>query len=191
LDGDGEEESLLHVDLGVPRSQERPYQHDSTASRLLSEVKHVRARLVLRWGTTLESRVLFFSYFWSRTVEGRTRPQRKRKRTGRTNRTNAFQQKPKPAQLLPGNGHTTRAKEKRYLHILLVAMDLSLLHSRDPCLSIHATSKDDPTSNHRLGSRGHFLAILREINRHSLLAVQRSAAQRSAATKARATFLPK
>ena len=38
----------------------RPYQHDSTASRLLSEVKHVRARLVLRWGTTLESRVLFF-----------------------------------------------------------------------------------------------------------------------------------
>jgi hypothetical protein len=65
------------------------------------------------------------------------------------------------------------------LHILLVAMDLSLLHSRDPCLSIHATSKDDPTSNHRLGSRGHFLAILREINRHSLLAVQRSAAQRS------------
>ena len=38
---------------------ERPYQHDSTASRLLSEVKHARARLVLRWGTTLESRVLF------------------------------------------------------------------------------------------------------------------------------------
>ena len=40
--------------------QERPYQHDSTASRLLSEVKHVRAQLVLRWGTTLESWVLFF-----------------------------------------------------------------------------------------------------------------------------------
>ena len=39
--------------------RERPYQHDSTASRLLSEVKHARARLVLRWGTTLESRVLF------------------------------------------------------------------------------------------------------------------------------------
>ena len=34
---------------------ERPYQHDSTASRLLSEVKHARAQLVLRWGTTLES----------------------------------------------------------------------------------------------------------------------------------------
>ena len=44
---------------------ERPYQHDSTASRLLSEVKHVRAWLVLRWGTTLESQVLFsfFKYY--------------------------------------------------------------------------------------------------------------------------------
>jgi hypothetical protein len=34
-------------------------EHDSTASRPLSEVKHVRAWLVLRWGTTLESQVLF------------------------------------------------------------------------------------------------------------------------------------
>ena len=42
-------------------AQERPYQDDSTASRLLSEVKHPRAWLVLRWGTTLESQVLFFS----------------------------------------------------------------------------------------------------------------------------------
>jgi hypothetical protein len=41
---------------------ERPYQHDSTASRPLSEVKHVRAWLVLRWGTTLESQVLFSFY---------------------------------------------------------------------------------------------------------------------------------
>ena len=41
----------------------RPYQHDSTASRLLSEVKHARAQLVLRWGTTLESWVLFSFYF--------------------------------------------------------------------------------------------------------------------------------
>ena len=40
--------------------QERPYHDDSTASRLLSEVKHRRAWLVLRWGTTSESRVLFF-----------------------------------------------------------------------------------------------------------------------------------
>lgn len=45
--------------------QERPYHDDSTASRLLSEVKHRRARLVLRWGTTLESRVLFFYIFLS------------------------------------------------------------------------------------------------------------------------------
>jgi hypothetical protein len=37
-----------------PVGQERPYNHDSTASRLLSEVKHDLARLVLRWGTTLE-----------------------------------------------------------------------------------------------------------------------------------------
>jgi hypothetical protein len=43
--------------------QERPYHDDSTASRPLCEVKHHRARLVLRWGTTLESRVLFFSNF--------------------------------------------------------------------------------------------------------------------------------
>ena len=40
--------------------QERPYNHDSTASRLLSEVKHDLVRLVLRWGTTLESLVLLF-----------------------------------------------------------------------------------------------------------------------------------
>ena len=31
---------------------------------LLSEVKHCRARLVLRWGTTLESLVLFFCSFF-------------------------------------------------------------------------------------------------------------------------------
>ena len=50
--------------------RERPYQHDSTASRLLSEVKHVRAWLVLRWGTTLESQVLFsFCLFPSRKAE--------------------------------------------------------------------------------------------------------------------------
>ena len=48
--------------MRLPRWQERPYHSDSTASRLLSEVKHYRARLVLRWGTTLESLVLFF-YF--------------------------------------------------------------------------------------------------------------------------------
>ena len=40
--------------------------YDSTASHLLSEVKHARAWLVLRWGTTLESRVLLFSFFFFR-----------------------------------------------------------------------------------------------------------------------------
>ena len=43
--------------------QERPYHVESTASRLLSEVKQRRAWLVLRWGTTLESQVLFFFIF--------------------------------------------------------------------------------------------------------------------------------
>ena len=38
---------------------EQPNHNESTASRLLSKVKHYRAWLVLRWGTTLESRVLF------------------------------------------------------------------------------------------------------------------------------------
>ena len=72
LDGDGgagEREPSYGI-LGVlyncqnsPYQQERPYHSDSTASRLLSEVKHCRARLVLRWGTTLESLVLFFCSF--------------------------------------------------------------------------------------------------------------------------------
>jgi hypothetical protein len=47
---------LLTADL----RQERPYNDDSTASRPLCEVKHRLARLVLRWGTTVESLVLFF-----------------------------------------------------------------------------------------------------------------------------------
>ena len=57
---------LLFTTILVPvwpqLHQERPYNHDSTASRLLSEVKHDLARLVLRWGTTLESLVLFFFF---------------------------------------------------------------------------------------------------------------------------------
>ena len=55
---------MANIQIGFHSTsiQERPYQHESTASRLLSEVKHVRARLVLRWGTTLESRVLFFCF---------------------------------------------------------------------------------------------------------------------------------
>lgn len=53
-------EECLYKHKNQPSHQERPYHSDSTASRLLSEVKHCRARLVLRWGTTLESLVLFF-----------------------------------------------------------------------------------------------------------------------------------
>ena len=56
---------LRHVYIycyGCRNEQERPYHDDSTASRLLSEVKHRRAWLVLRWGTTLESQVLFFCF---------------------------------------------------------------------------------------------------------------------------------
>jgi hypothetical protein len=52
-------ESIIYITKIRALNRERPYQHDSTASRLLSEVKHVRAWLVLRWGTTLESQVLF------------------------------------------------------------------------------------------------------------------------------------
>ena len=53
----------LYIFKFAPPQQERPYYSDSTASRLLSEVKHCQARLVLRWGTTLESLVLFFCLF--------------------------------------------------------------------------------------------------------------------------------
>ena len=42
--------------------QERPYSNENTASRLLSEVKHCLVQLVLRWGTTLESWMLFFCF---------------------------------------------------------------------------------------------------------------------------------
>ena len=54
---------ILYIFYGVPLHQERPYQLDSTASRLLSEVKQARVCLVLRWGTTLESQMLFFLHF--------------------------------------------------------------------------------------------------------------------------------
>ena len=39
---------LIYKPKILIEKRERPYQHDSTASRLLSEVKHVRAWLVLR-----------------------------------------------------------------------------------------------------------------------------------------------
>ena len=46
--------------------QIRPYHHDSTASRLLSEVKHDRDWLVLRWGTTLEYQLMNFIFFYKK-----------------------------------------------------------------------------------------------------------------------------
>ena len=55
---------LNYILRNVLYIQERPHHSDSTASRLLSEVKHCRARLLLRWGTTLESLVLFFLTFY-------------------------------------------------------------------------------------------------------------------------------
>ena len=52
---------MFYILWFVWKRWEGPYQDDNTASRLLSEVKHPRAWLVLRWGTTLESQV-FFSF---------------------------------------------------------------------------------------------------------------------------------
>ena len=40
--------------------QEYSFNNESTASNLLSEVKHHQASLVLRWGATVESWVMFF-----------------------------------------------------------------------------------------------------------------------------------
>ena len=54
---------ILYMLWEVCGEQERPYHNDSTASRPLCEVKHCRASLVVWWGTTFESDVLFF-LFW-------------------------------------------------------------------------------------------------------------------------------
>ena len=52
----------VHIVYNFAWNQVVPYNNDSTASRLLSEVKHCLARLVLRWGTTLESREYYFFF---------------------------------------------------------------------------------------------------------------------------------
>ena len=57
-------QQLCHIVVRGLIHQDRPYNDDSTASRLLSEVKHHLARLVLRWGTTLESLVLIFCLYF-------------------------------------------------------------------------------------------------------------------------------
>ena len=60
----------LYIFWCFQSSWERPHHDDSTASRSLCEVKHHRAQLVLRWGTTLESWVLFFCSFCFFILEG-------------------------------------------------------------------------------------------------------------------------
>ena len=50
----------VYVLCWMQDNQERPYIHESTASRPICEVKHVLVELVLRWGTTLESLMMFF-----------------------------------------------------------------------------------------------------------------------------------
>ena len=60
--------SCVYIDLMLLGFRQGPYHDDSTASRLLSEVKHRRAWLVLRWGATLESRVLSFTLFFAFTL---------------------------------------------------------------------------------------------------------------------------
>ncbi len=50
--------------LYLMNTYERSYHSDSTASRLLSKVKHNRARLVLRWENMLGSLVLFFCFLF-------------------------------------------------------------------------------------------------------------------------------
>ena len=49
-----------HISQNLVCWQERPHHDESTASRLLREVNHHWAQLVLWSGTTLESSVLFF-----------------------------------------------------------------------------------------------------------------------------------
>ena len=55
----------LYILYFWPHCQDGPYHSDSTASRLLSEVKHCRVELVLRWGTTLESSMFIFCLLFS------------------------------------------------------------------------------------------------------------------------------
>ena len=53
---------LFYIHYFSLNNQDGPYHSDSTASRLLSEVKHCRVELVLRWGTTLESSMFIFCF---------------------------------------------------------------------------------------------------------------------------------
>ena len=54
---------LIYKPKILIEKRERPYQYDITASRLLSEVKHVRAWLVLREESQVLFSFLFCLYF--------------------------------------------------------------------------------------------------------------------------------
>ncbi|EJK58432.1 hypothetical protein THAOC_21433 [Thalassiosira oceanica] len=58
----GDHIETLYILYFLVDDQDGPYHSDSTASRLLSEVKHCRVELVLRWGTTLESSMFIFCF---------------------------------------------------------------------------------------------------------------------------------
>ena len=58
----GDHIELFYIHYFSFNNQDGPYHSDSTASRLLSEVKHCRVELVLRWGTTLESSMFIFCF---------------------------------------------------------------------------------------------------------------------------------
>ena len=61
----GDHIETLYILYFLADDQDGPYHSDSTASRLLSEVKHCRVELVLRWGTTLESSMFIFCLLFS------------------------------------------------------------------------------------------------------------------------------
>ena len=56
--------AVVYIQIFPCHHHNRPYHCERTASRLICEVKHGRARSVLGWGTTWEARVtiVFFSF---------------------------------------------------------------------------------------------------------------------------------
>ena len=54
---------LSHVEQSKDTSRQRPFHRKHTSSRLITEVKFGRARLVLGWGTAWEHRVSLASLF--------------------------------------------------------------------------------------------------------------------------------
>ena len=56
---------FLHINKFFIIRHERSYQGYCTRSRPIAEVKLLRARLVIRWVTTCEARVLFVLIFFN------------------------------------------------------------------------------------------------------------------------------